>query len=229
MLVLNASHLAWTNCLHSAPKQIYFKGDQGLILNEPKVAIVGSRCMTNYGKQVIETIIPGLVRSGITIVSGGAFGIDLYAQKTALNYDGKVITVLGSGINNAVPRTNHEFFKEVEQKGLIISEYPGQHPATRYTFPERNRLISALSDLVLLIEAREKSGSLITANFGIEQGKVVAAFPGRSTDALSKGTNNLIKHGAHMVSNTRDILELLPHNKTKDSDPIQQTLSEIYN
>lgn len=219
---------SWTIILHKVPETIYTRGDKSLLENlSPSIAIVGSRCMTNYAEQVLETLIPALVRNNVTIVSGGAFGIDYYSQKLALEYNGKVITVLGSGINNPVPKTNSQFFKQVEQKGLIISEYPGDHPATRYTFPERNRLISALADLVLIVEARERSGSLITANFALEQGKTVAAYPGRTIDPLSKGTNFLIKQGAHLVTCPRDILELLGISKS-NRDPVQQTLTEIY-
>jgi DNA processing protein len=221
-------NLDWTKCLHRTPKKLYFKGNRSLLNNlRPSIAIVGSRCMTRYGEQIIEALIPSLVGCNVTIVSGGAFGIDYYAQKVALEYNGKVITVLGSGINNPVPKTNINFFNEVEKKGLIISEYPDNHPATKYTFPERNRLISALADLVLVIEAREKSGSLITANFAVEQGKMVAAYPGRTIDPLSKGTNYLISQGAHIVTCPRDVIELLGITK-KSIDPIQSTLDEIY-
>lgn len=203
-------NLSWTKCLHKPPKKLYFKGNKSLLQNlSPSIAIVGSRTMSNYAEQILESLVPILARNNITIISGGAFGVDYYSQKLALEYDGKVITVLGSGINNPVPKTNLSFFKKVEQRGLIISEYPDNHPGTRYTFPERNRLISALADLVLVVEARDKSGSLITANFALDQGKIVAAYPGRTIDPLSKGTNALIKSGAHIITSPKDILELL--------------------
>jgi len=166
-----------------------------------------------------------------TIVSGGAFGVDVEAQKLALEYDGKVITVLGSGLNKPAPKTNMQFFKKVEKKGLLVSQFEADVHATKYTFPQRNELISGLSDMVLIIEARKKSGALITADFAIDQGKPVGCFPGRVTDELSYGTNKLLQQGAHLITCTRDILEIMgiANNKPKKQNAVQQTLSEIYN
>lgn len=193
--------------------------------------------MTPYGHQILQRIIPALVRANITIVSGGAFGVDLESQKLALQYDGRVITVLGNGLYKPAPKTNMYFFERVAKspKGVLVTEYEPDHPATKYTFPERNRLISALSDLILIIEARQKSGALITADFAAQQGKSVACFPGRATDELSAGTNYLIQQGAHLVTKAQDIFELMNINVKAQEAPtslnnrIQNTLAELYN
>jgi DNA processing protein len=147
--------------------------------------------------------------NGITIISGGAFGVDYNSQQIALNHKGKVITVIASGIENPTPKTNADFFTQVIQNGLLISEYPGQTPASKFAFVKRNRIIAALANLVLIVEAKEKSGALSTAEFALEMGIPVACVPGRPTDELSKGTNNLIKSGAHLVQDYNDILSLL--------------------
>jgi DNA processing protein len=220
----------WFNqFLHKKIEQYYLQGDKQILLSsQPKVAIVGSRCMTNYGHTILRQIVPALARQNITIVSGGAFGVDLEAQKLALEYDAKVITILGSGLHNPAPKTNSKFFEQVAKRGVLVSQYEPDYPATRYTFPERNRLISAMSDLILIIEAQSKSGALITADFALQQGKPIACFPGRITDELSAGTNKLIQQGAHPILNTQDIFELLGITQKQVTNPVQQTLQELY-
>lgn len=200
---------AWRNDLKPIVENLYAFGDPNLINSSPKIAIVGSRVISDYGLQILKLIVPELVKRGITIVSGGAFGVDYNAQQIALNYSGKVITVLGSGIENPTPRTNLDFFQQVAKKGLLLSEDPGKSPATKYTFVKRNRIIAGLADLILIIEAREKSGSLITADYALQQNKPICCFPGRAFDYLSKGTNNLIKDGAYLVDSVDDMLDLI--------------------
>ena len=215
--------------MHKKIEQYYLQGDKQILLSkQPKVAIVGSRCMTDYGHNILRQIIPALARQNISIVSGGAFGVDLESQKLALEYDAKVITILGSGLHNPAPKTNAKFFEQVARRGALVSQYEPDYPATRYTFPERNRLISAMSDLILIIEARAKSGALITADFALQQGKPIACFPGRITDELSAGTNKLIQQGAHPILNTKDIFELIGINQKQAQTPVQQTLQELY-
>ncbi len=205
----NPELFKWTECLHKPPSHLYAKGDVTLLESRPKVAIIGSRTMTNYGRAMISQIVPGLVHAGCTIVSGGAMGVDVESQRKALEYEGKVITILGNGLNNPAPKTNQPFFWRVEQRGLLLSEFEPDQPAGKYTFPQRNRLISAMSDLVLIVEARKKSGALITADFAAAHGKPVACIPGRASDEMSYGCNELIKQGAHMVTTVTEIITLL--------------------
>jgi DNA processing protein len=202
----------WQNDLKPIVENLYALGDPSLISSRAKIAIVGSRVISDYGLQILKIIVPELVKRKITIVSGGAFGVDYNAQQIALNYSGKVITVLGSGIENPTPRTNLDFFQQVATKGLLISEDPGKSIATKYTFVKRNRIIAGLADLILIVEARQKSGSLITADYALQQNKPICCFPGRAFDYLSKGTNNLIKDGAYLVDSVDEIINLLPTN-----------------
>jgi len=243
----NKEEFQFNQYLHRRVEQLYYLGNPKLLTNpQPVVAIVGSRCITNYGRSILQQIIPGLVRNNLTIISGGAFGIDIEAQKIALEYEGNCITVLGSGINKPAPKTNSWFFERIAKspKGLLLSEFEPDFPATRYSFPARNRIIAALADVVIVIEARHRSGALITADFAMQHGTPVACFPGRIYDEISLGTNHLIQDGAHLVTSVEDILTLLPFSKAAKIKPskkktkfpeedlnqrIQLTLDQIYN
>jgi len=225
--------------LHKKIDQLYTQGNEQILASEQlKVAIIGSRCLTNYGRKILQQIIPGLVRNNLTIVSGGAFGIDIEAQKIALDYGGEIITVLGSGLQNPAPKSNAWFYDKVAKykRGVVISEFEPDYHATKFSFPARNRIISALSDLIIIVEARQKSGALITADFAMQHSKPVACFPARIHDLMSEGTNQLIREGAHLVTSVQDILDILPKYKpiaqTKNIDPlkdrIQLTLDDMY-
>lgn len=208
----NPDYFQWANTLKPRVKDLYAIGNLDLLNSSRKLAIVGSRIISSYGIQILQNIIPALVKNGITIISGGAFGVDYNSQKIALDFDGKVITVLGSGIENPTPRTNSDFFESVKNRGLLVSELPANTPAQKHSFVQRNRIIAGFADVVLLIEARPKSGALITADFALQQGKAVCCFPGRAFDYLSKGTNQLIKEGAILVDSADEILSLLTCN-----------------
>jgi DNA processing protein len=171
------------------------------------IAIVGSRNMTLYGRKITETIASELASYGLTIVSGMARGIDTVSHKGALDAGGRSIAVLGSGLDNPYPPENKGLFEELASAGCVISEFPIGTPPNRENFPQRNRLISALSLGVLVVEATANSGSLITANYALEQGKDVFAIPGNITSRNSEGTNTLIQKGAKLVQNVDDILE----------------------
>jgi len=207
---MNFSEYTLLKQTHPPIKTLYLKGDNKLLLpTSLKVAIVGSRVISPHALKWLELNVPALVMNGITIISGGAFGVDYNSQQIALKHNGKVIAVIASGIENPTPKTNADFFAQVIQKGLLISEYPGKTPASKFAFVKRNRIIAALANLVLIVEAKEKSGALSTAEFALEMGITVACIPGRPSDELSKGTNNLIKSGAHLVQDYKDILSLL--------------------
>ena len=192
--------------IYAPPITIFAKGDISL-LNSKSIAIGGSREPSKYGIYVAEKFSKELSKEGITIVSGLARGIDTFAHVGALSSFGKTIAVLGSGIDVVYPKENAKYYREISEKGLIISEYiVGTAPESK-NFPQRNRIISGLSDGVLVVEARKNSGTMITTDFALEQGKELYVIPGNITSNLSAGTNNLIKEGAKLVTDVYEILE----------------------
>ena len=191
--------------IYDPPKKIYLIGNKDL-LYQKGIAIVGARDATQYGKKIAYNLAKELSEQNIVIISGLAIGIDSYAHKGALEKG--TIAVLGSGIDNIYPKENLELAREIiKNKGCIISEYPFGTKPERLHFPQRNRIISGLSDGVVVIEASKKSGALITAEFALEQGKEVFAVPGDINKKQSEGTNQLIKDGAILLTSATDILE----------------------
>ncbi len=190
------------------PPVLYMKGD---VLEEDKFAIgiVGTRTPTHYGRLHAENIAAGLAKKGFTIVSGLARGIDSAAHKGALRAGGRSIGVMGSGLDVPYPPENHALMQSLASSGAVLSEFPPGTGPSRENFPRRNRIISALSLGVLVVEAGKGSGSLITANCALEQGKEVFAVPGNISSSVSSGTNELIKNGAKMVTGIDDIIEEL--------------------
>lgn len=197
--------------IDAPPMLLYSKG----LLNADdkySVAIVGSRMMTEYGKRVAEKIASELAGYGLTVVSGMARGIDTVSHKGALNAGGRSIAVLGCGLDRPYPHENIELFRTLSKSGCVLSEFPMEMPPNKENFPRRNRIISGLSLGVIVIEATKESGSLITANYALEQNKEIFAVPGNITSKNSQGTNELIKKGAKLVQGIDDILEELhPH------------------
>lgn len=180
------------------------------LLEMPTLGIVGSRKVTGYGKGVTEDLADALARAGVCIVSGLALGVDSIAHLSALKAKGKTIAVLPSGIKTIYPATHRGLARNiVASGGALVSEYDDDFRPRKETFIERNRIIAALSDALLVTEAAEKSGSLHTANFVLELGKPVMAVPGNITSAISIGTNNLLKTGAVMVTTEADIMQVL--------------------
>lgn len=173
----------------------------------PSVSIVGARGCSEYGRSMAEEFAGELAAKGVQIISGLARGVDGAAHKGALNAGGDTFAVLGCGVDICYPAEHTMMYGEIPEKGGIISEYPPGTKPLSYFFPARNRIISGLSDIVLVIEARERSGSLITADQALEQGRDVFALPGRVTDKLSAGCNRLIKQGAGIALSPMDILE----------------------
>ncbi|OGN09817.1 MAG: DNA protecting protein DprA [Candidatus Yanofskybacteria bacterium RIFCSPHIGHO2_02_FULL_41_11] len=196
-----------------APKLLYCRGNLDL-LNTFCFGVVGTRKLTSYGKEAAQHIVRSLVQADFTIVSGLALGIDAIAHQTTLDSEGKTIAVLGTGITDSYiyPPANMGLAKQIlKQDGLIISEHKigTGHPGT---FPQRNRIISGLSKGVLIVEADEKSGSLITARLAGEQGRDVFAIPGNIFSSRSLGPHSLIKKGAKMVTSAEDIIEEYSQN-----------------
>ena len=191
--------------IYDPPKKIYLIGNKDL-LYQKGIAIVGARDATQYGKKIAYNLAKELSEQNIVIISGLAIGIDSYAHKGSLEKG--TIAVLGSGIDNIYPKENLELAREIiKNKGCIISEYPLGTKPERLHFPQRNRIISGLSDGVVVIEASKKSGALITAEFALEQGKEIFAVPGDINKKQSEGTNQLIKDGAILLTSATDILE----------------------
>jgi DNA processing protein len=201
------------NCLRtipSRPKELYLRGT--LDLAAPCVAMVGARVPSAYGKQACQDIASGLARAGVCIISGMAPGIDTISHQTALENGGKTIGVIGTGLdeNSFFPRQNLDLAqKVVDTGGCLISEYPAGFKATNYSFPQRNRIVAGLSLAVVVVEAREKSGSLITAEWGRKQHKLVFSVPGSIYSANSRGTNWLLKNEAKACDSALDILNAL--------------------
>ncbi|MBI1888607.1 MAG: DNA-protecting protein DprA [Candidatus Spechtbacteria bacterium] len=217
-----------------APKVLYIRGH--IPKDKPMIGVVGTRRCTPYGRRVTEHIVRGLVRAGVVIVSGMANGIDTEAHKAALEAGGQTIAVVGSGIDESViyPTSNKFLAREIETHGAVISEFDPYARSETFYFPQRNRVISGLSLGIVVIEAPEKSGALITANFALEQNREVFAVPGGIFWENSKGTNNLIQQGAKSVTCAEDILmELnLPipedvQNRIHARNPIEQKILEF--
>lgn len=195
--------------IYDPPLRLYVLGNKA-ILKEKGIAIVGTRNPTEYGKKVAIKFAKQLSKKGINIISGLAVGIDTCAHLGNLQVcdKAKTIAVLGNGLDEIYPRDNINLAKQIiKSGGCIISEYPIGTKPEKLHFPQRNRIISGLSEGVLVIEAKEKSGSLITADFALEQGKEVFAVPGDVGKLTSVGTNNLIKQGAKLVTMYEEILD----------------------
>ncbi len=190
----------------SPPYALYYIGQLPRTEN-PRVAIVGARGRSAYGQEIALELGKALSDHGISVVSGMAKGIDTDAHKGALSGNGDTYAVLGCGVDVCYPRSNRYLYEEISRRGGILSEFlPGTQPQTTF-FPRRNRIISGLSDCVVVVEAKERSGSLITADFAMEQGKDVYAVPGRLCDPLSAGCNQLIKQGAGLIVGVEDFLK----------------------
>jgi DNA processing protein len=193
--------------IYQPPWALFVKGDLSLLKIDKKLAVVGSRQSTQYGKNAIRLIFPGLINKGILIVSGLAKGIDCYAHEYAIKNGGKTIAVIAGGFHHIYPKENLPLAIEMMTNQLIISEYPPDTKPLKWHFPARNRIISGLAIGTFIIEAKRKSGSLITANYAINEGRDVFALPGSIFNPFSFGTNDLIQQGAKLVTKAEDILE----------------------
>ncbi len=191
------------------PPLVLYCAGRAEVLNEPALAVVGARKPSPYGRAVAERLAHDLSSRDMVIVSGLARGIDSIAHWGALK-GGRTIAVLGSGLEKIYPRENSNLSKRITESGIVLSEYPLEAPPLGYHFPLRNRIISGLSLGVVVIEATRKSGSLITGRLALEQNREVMAVPGNITSELSQGTNWLIKNGAKLVEDWKDVIEELP-------------------
>lgn len=199
------------SAIPDSPKQLYWIGaDPEELLSRPTLAVVGSRKVTPYGNSITAKITGDLARQGIVIVSGLALGVDSLAHEAALRAGGVTIAVLPCGLDRIYPASHHGLAKEILKRGgALVTEYDEGVDILNINFIARNRIISGLSLGVLITEAAEKSGTLHTANFALEQGREVLAVPGNITSQNSIGTNNLIKTGATPVTDAHDVLNAL--------------------
>jgi len=211
------------------PPVIYVRGRRSL-LNMTSVAIVGSRAATSYGRRVSRTIARDLAWSGLCVVSGLALGIDAEAHAGALDGEGATTGVLGCGLDVVYPRGNQRLFERIKEFGLLISEYPLGTPPEGYRFPARNRIIAGLSRAVVVVEASQRSGSLITVQYGLEEGRDIFAVPGQVDSVKSAGTHWLVQQGASLAVSAADIVEQLTidpgcrRSQVKDCNDSRPTL-----
>jgi len=196
--------------IYDPPPLLYVRGD---LKAEDNLAlsIVGSRKTSPYGRWITEKISQEIARQGVTVVSGMARGIDSFAHRGALSGGGRTLAVLGCGVDVVYPPENRNLYQQIIDHGAVLSEFPMESPPEAIHFPRRNRIISGLSIGVVVVQASAESGSLITADYALEQGREVFAIPGNIGSEGSRGTNRLIKDGAKLVESSRDILEeILP-------------------
>ncbi|SFM32487.1 DNA processing protein [Gracilibacillus orientalis] len=189
------------------PLVLYLHGNPRLLSHVPNLSVVGTRYPSKFARSIMANILTPLFECDFLITSGMAIGIDGFAHQLALQHLSPTIAVLGSGFEHVYPKQHLTLFTQLVEQGLILSEYPPDLPPRKYHFPERNRIISGLSFGTLVIEAKEKSGTLITVDQALEQGKEVFAVPGSVLAETSSGCNQLIKEGAKLVKNSHDILE----------------------
>ncbi len=212
------------------PQGLYFQGNLSVISSPLCLSIVGTRKMSSYGKLVLEKLLPDLISTGFVIISGLALGVDTLSHRLTLQNHGQTAAILGTGLDRIFPTLNTRLSQEIIQGGgVLISEYPLGTPAYKYHFPWRNRIISGLSPATLVIEAPNKSGALITANFALEQNREVLAIPGSIFSTTSQGTNQLIKAGAKVVTDIEDLLEeyqLPVKEKSNKNNPVLDNETE---
>ncbi|MCP5098758.1 MAG: DNA-protecting protein DprA [Chloroflexi bacterium] len=227
VITWNSAHYpAYLKEIHNPPPVLYAVGKMKEI-DQWAVAIVGTRRLTSYGRQVTKDLVAGLVRNNITIVSGLARGIDAVAHRTAVELGGRTIAVLGSGLDCIYPAEHRQLVEDIKNgHGAVLSEYGlGIKPEAK-NFPPRNRVISGLSMGVVVVEAGERSGALITTKFALEQDREVFAVPGNISSPVSRGPNNLIQQGAKLVSRVEDILEELQLTQVVEHTAVQLALPE---
>lgn len=228
--VLDEEYPESLRLIEDSPSVLYIRGE--LKLHNP-IAFVGARSHSSYGKVAVNKIIDDLSAYDFTIVSGMAYGIDSISHRRALDNNLNTVAVLGTGVDVPYPKSNQKLYEEIIEKGAVISEFPLGKQANTYTFPMRNRIISGLSKAVVIAEAKDKSGSLITARLAAEQGKEVFAIPGNINSIYSIGTNKLIRDGATPLIDVEDILAFYPDitEENKENEIIDLDADElvIYN
>lgn len=194
--------------IYDPPLALFMIGDLSL-LQKDVLAIVGARKADHYAVKTVNLLLPSIIDKGIVIISGLAKGVDTIAHKQTIRLGGKTIAVLGSGFFHLYPAENRQLAKQIKQDHLLISEYPPMWRPQQWYFPMRNRIISGLAKGTVVVQAKRRSGSLITADYALNEGREVFAVPGSIDNPLSEGTNDLIQQGAKLVRSGNDILDEL--------------------
>ncbi|SHN16045.1 DNA-processing protein DprA [Gracilibacillus kekensis] len=207
MTIFSKSYPTSLKVIPDPPLVLYLQGNPSLLNNSPNLSVVGTRYPSKHALSIMNQILIPLFNYNFVITSGMAKGIDGFAHQLALQHNNPTIAVLGGGFHHIYPKENLHLFNELSKENLIISEYPPDQPPKKYHFPERNRIISGLSFGTLVIEAKKKSGTLITVDQALEQGKEVFAVPGSILAETSSGCNQLIQDGAKLIQTSNDILE----------------------
>lgn len=211
-----------------SPKELYVAGNYELLNEKQSVAIIGSRDCTEYGRKYANYFSEELSKKGICIVSGMAIGIDALAHIGAVENKGRTIAVLGGGFNNIYPKQNEWLFHKIlENGGCVITEHAPNVDIDMRNFPKRNRIVSGLSDIVLVIEAEYRSGTSITAGYAKEQGRTVCCIPGNIENGHSIGTNRLIQEGAKLILKPNEIIEILENTNISISENQDKVKKEI--
>jgi DNA processing protein len=212
--------------IYDPPPVLLVRGEFPIPEDDFGVAVVGSRAVSQYGKQVTVELTRPLAQAGVTIVSGLALGVDALAHQTALDFGARTVAVLGNGIDQIYPSSNRRLAEEILEKGgAIISEFSIGTEPTNYNFPQRNRIIAGLSRGVLVTEAREKSGALITASLALDANREVFAVPGSIFSETSAGTNRLIQQGARPITRAEDILEAMNFGNLLQKVQVQKVVA----
>ena len=214
--------LALKDLQENAPAQLWIRGRREVLASQPKVAIVGTRRATAYGLRVTRELAGAFARAGACVVSGLAYGVDAAAHRAALENGGTTIAVLGTGLDVTYPPAHRQLQRAVVEQGVLVTELDPSVHGTKWTFPERNRLIAALATVTVVVEAPERSGALITAGHALQLGRIVAAVPGPIDMPQSAGSNQLLRDGAQVLASVEDALALAgltPPLRTPVADP----------
>jgi DNA processing protein len=193
----------------SAPASLYLKGTFDEKFFDNTIAVVGSRAVSLYGEWVVNNLVFELALAGVTIVSGFMYGVDILAHEAALRAQGRTVAVMAGGVNNIVPVSYSSLYSKIEERGAIVSEFLEDIPTQKWTFVKRNRIVAGMSKAILVVEAAERSGSLITASYAASFGRKVFAIPGNINSKTSKGCIKLISEGADMCFSAEQILSFL--------------------
>lgn len=219
--------------IKNCPEKLFYRGNWDKNIFNKSLAVVGSRRMSRYGKEVIARFMPELIANKISIISGFMYGVDTESHSKCLEFGGKTVAVLGGGLDVLTPPENDNLYSQIlEMKGLVISEYEANFQPTLWSFPQRNRIVAGLSSTgVLVIEAGIKSGSLITARMGREQGKNIFSVPGQINNSIAEGTNYLIKNNlAKMTLSVEEIIgnnKLVQENLFESIDPLENEIIKL--